>query len=82
VTLTGAGYGSKAESRRATLGICVVRMGSIERGSLVSGYRWYDGYSVLLDGRKTYPWLPFRQACALANHWYGERSCRLMDDDQ
>jgi len=82
MTLTGAGYGSKAESRRATLGIRVVRMGSIERGSLVSGYRWYDGYSVFLDGRRTYPWLLFRQACALANHWYRERCCSLTNDEQ
>jgi len=82
VTCTGSCPDSKAERRRAALGVCVVRVGSIERGSLVSRYRWIDGYSVVLDGHGTYPWLPLRQALAFANRVYDERRCRLTDDEQ
>lgn len=80
--MTRAVVESKAERRRTILGICVARVGSVERGSLVHGYRWYDGYSVFLDGNMTYPWLLRRQALAFANIMYGERRCRLMDDEQ
>jgi len=64
------GLGRRGATRTANGVIHVRYMGQIERGK---NYRWVAGYSVFLDGNPTYPWLPKRDAIALARRIAKER---------
>jgi hypothetical protein len=57
-------------SRVVAEGVEVRFAGMIERGK---NYRWVEGYSVVVDGRPTYPWQGKREALRLAKSIARER---------